>query len=110
MGNTQCKAGLFHMLDLDGDGLVSMDEFVIALQHLHGNARSIDMVRLRQDAKRMAKQLNELRDSVRVLNGDMRNGHRSAAGHHQTSPSKQSFIPPVQEHVNPPDAAWAKHR
>jgi len=39
-------AGLFQLLDLDGDGAVNVDEFVLGIQQIHGAARSFDIVKL----------------------------------------------------------------
>merc|ERR1719253_2555499 len=38
--------GLFQLLDFDGDGKRDLDEFAMALQQVHGQARSIDVARI----------------------------------------------------------------
>merc|ERR1740121_2884201 len=63
-------AGLFEMLDLQGDGFVDLDEFALGVQMLHGSARSIDMARLRYLVMGMDKQMTGLVESVR-RNGNL---------------------------------------
>merc|ERR1712085_233238 len=58
MGET--GSGLFELLDFDGDGRLQIDEFAYGLLQLHGNARSIDMVRLKHDALKLAEQLEDI--------------------------------------------------
>lgn len=58
----ECVYALFQLLDFDGDGTVDMDEFVEGCTHVHGNARSLDVVRLRHENKIMTRHIEELRD------------------------------------------------
>lgn len=53
---------LFQLLDFDGNGTVEMDEFVEGCTHVHGNARSLDMVRLRHENKNLQKEMTDLKE------------------------------------------------
>merc|ERR1711953_1116546 len=57
---SQSKKGLFTQFDLNGDGTIEIDEFATALQSVHGNARSIDMMVLRHDNKVLKKNIRDL--------------------------------------------------
>eukprot|EP00931_Biecheleriopsis_adriatica_P029090 TRINITY_DN17317_c0_g1_i1.p1 TRINITY_DN17317_c0_g1~~TRINITY_DN17317_c0_g1_i1.p1 ORF type:complete len:605 (+),score=78.30 TRINITY_DN17317_c0_g1_i1:273-1817(+) len=46
---------LFDLLDLDGDGLLDLDEFCIALESVHGVAKAIDLARVRNDTRTLRK-------------------------------------------------------
>jgi hypothetical protein len=50
--------GLFQLLDFNGDGKVDMDEFVLGCSQLHGNARSLDIAKLRHDNKKLKEQIS----------------------------------------------------
>jgi hypothetical protein len=52
--------GLFKLLDFDGDGKLDMDEFAMALQQVHGHARSIDVARVSREVKLIRKELKDL--------------------------------------------------
>jgi len=56
-----CAAGLFNLLDFDGDGKLNIDEFVTNLQLVHGPAKSVDVVKLSKDTKRMHRDIKELK-------------------------------------------------
>merc|ERR1719272_1631372 len=56
------SAGLFQLLDFDGDGELDLDEFCLALQQVHGNARSIDVAKLTHDTRRVRRGLLDLTD------------------------------------------------
>jgi len=45
-------AGIYEFLDMDNDGRVDVDEFISALQHLHGPARNVDVARIQHALKR----------------------------------------------------------
>merc|ERR1719262_1106134 len=49
--------GLFQLLDFDGDGKLDLDEFAMALQQVHGYARSIDVAKLNREAKLLRRDL-----------------------------------------------------
>lgn len=53
----ECPRGFFDLLDFAGEGKIDLDDFAMALQHLHGNARSIDLVRVRHDIKHFSREL-----------------------------------------------------
>merc|ERR1712113_1189758 len=57
---SQSKKGLFMQFDLDGDGSIEIDEFATALQSVHGNARSLDMMVLRHQNKLLAQKVGAL--------------------------------------------------
>merc|ERR1711933_596901 len=57
---SQSKRGLFLQFDLDGDGQIEIDEFATALQSVHGNARSIDLMVLRHQNKLLNQKVVEL--------------------------------------------------
>merc|ERR1712194_316413 len=54
--------GLFKLLDFDGDGCLELDEFALALQQVHGPARSIDVAKIALDTRNMRRELCELSD------------------------------------------------
>jgi len=58
-------AGLFELLDFDGTGTVNLDEFAIGIQMLHGQAKNIDMARLRHQVSLLSKNLAEIMDLLR---------------------------------------------
>merc|ERR1719210_1197518 len=62
----ESPAGLFELLDFQGDGFVDLDEFALGIQMFHGNARSIDMARLRYLLCSLSTQVLELTDSMRA--------------------------------------------
>eukprot|EP00927_Polykrikos_kofoidii_P017789 TRINITY_DN18139_c0_g1_i2.p1 TRINITY_DN18139_c0_g1~~TRINITY_DN18139_c0_g1_i2.p1 ORF type:complete len:772 (-),score=116.65 TRINITY_DN18139_c0_g1_i2:28-2343(-) len=59
--DVKAAQGLFHMLDADGSGTLSMDEFIKGCERLRGEARSVDVVHLSiQLAEHMTKISNAL--------------------------------------------------
>merc|ERR1712190_695864 len=54
--------GLFKLLDFDGDGQLDLDEFAIALEQVHGPAKSIDIAKVIHDTKVLRKELAYLTD------------------------------------------------
>merc|ERR1712190_389210 len=54
--------GLFKLLDFDGDGVLELDEFALALQQVHGPARSIDVAKISLDTRNLRRELCELSD------------------------------------------------
>lgn len=51
---------LFESLDVDGDFVVSIDEFVERCMQLHGSARSVDLYALKQQSFKMRQQMDDL--------------------------------------------------
>lgn len=51
---------LFKLLD-DGDGCISIDEFVVGIQHLKGPAREVDMLEMKQMLKSLGSELLDVR-------------------------------------------------
>jgi len=60
-------AGLFQLLDFDGDGRLDLDEFCLALQQVHGNARSIDVAKLTHDTRVLRKTTRVMMEMVLEL-------------------------------------------
>merc|ERR1712146_529211 len=58
--------GLFELLDLDGDGGISPDEFILGAPKVRGTARSIDLFHLQTSVERMEAKI------VTVLPEDLR--------------------------------------
>lgn len=52
--------GIFGLLDFDGDGGISYDEFEAGVYRLHGGAKSIDMARLLVRVDQCARGMEEL--------------------------------------------------
>merc|ERR1712115_27985 len=50
------------MLDFDGNGAISIDEFVGGCMRLRGQARSLDVAMLQHDGKKIRQQLKALQD------------------------------------------------
>merc|ERR1711933_701129 len=91
---SQSKRGLFLQFDLNGDGCIEIDEFATALQSVHGNARSIDMMVLRHDNKILKKNIRDLtalcNQIAGVLNGDNgRNKSRRVTESRRAIPQRQ---------------------
>lgn len=63
---------LFTMLDFDGDGTVDVDEFVLGMQEIHGNATALDMVKLRYQNKTLMKEIKELTSFCKVMFNEQR--------------------------------------
>lgn len=57
---------LFQLLD-DGQGLVTIDEFVTGLTRLKGQARALDVVVISHDVQRIADQLNNMEAVLQKL-------------------------------------------
>merc|ERR1712110_90948 len=58
----ECVGGLFELLDFDSNGVVDLDEFSLAIQMLHGNAKSIDLAKLRHENKVLCRQIIDIKD------------------------------------------------
>merc|ERR1712032_1449325 len=56
----ESAAGLFSIMDMDGDGQVNLDEFALTLRRVHGNARGIDLARIQHDMWVLQKSVNSL--------------------------------------------------
>lgn len=52
--------GLFSIFDYDNDGYIDLEEFFQGVQRLHGNARSLDIYKLRHDNKTIQAALSAL--------------------------------------------------
>jgi hypothetical protein len=57
---SECVEGLFKVLDFDGNNTVSLDEFILALQHFAGPARSIDLVRILYEVKKVKQEVLQM--------------------------------------------------
>merc|ERR1712083_570540 len=54
---SECALGLFELFDFDGSGKINLDEFVMACSHYSGVARSIDLVRMHYDFRKLRKEI-----------------------------------------------------
>merc|ERR1719382_246796 len=52
--------GLFLLLDIDGSGEVDIEEFCCGCLRLKGGAKTVDLVTLMYETKRLAKQIGNL--------------------------------------------------
>lgn len=57
-------SGLFSLLDFNAEGHVDLEEFTAGVQMLQGQARSLDVARLRHDVYRLMKQVFALTETV----------------------------------------------
>jgi len=57
---TETAAGLFTLLDFDGKGAIKVEDFATIIPKLHGQARSIDIAKLKHDTTKMGKRINDL--------------------------------------------------
>merc|ERR1719506_3095907 len=55
-------SGLFKLLDFEGDGELDLDDFCLALQMVHGTARSIDVAKINHDCRALRRGLYDLSD------------------------------------------------
>jgi len=60
---------LFSLLDMDGDGQLNFDEFAIALQHIHGSARSIDVAKISQNTRVIRRELHAVIGLLHEIKG-----------------------------------------
>jgi len=51
---------LFSLIDLDNNGVIDLEEFVEGCAQFVGNARQLDIARLRRDNQQIARQLKDL--------------------------------------------------
>merc|ERR1711908_99040 len=56
--------GLFSIFDFHGEGKINIDEFTFGIERLHGQARSIDLVRLMHQHNRLEKKINAISNKV----------------------------------------------
>merc|ERR1740121_432645 len=76
--------GLFRLLDMDDSGSIGLEEFVIGCMRLKGGAKSIDLVTLMYENKRLLAQFRALIDTLK--------GHMSIDAAHLEA------IPPSSAH------------
>jgi len=57
--------GLFRLLDMDDSGSIGLEEFVIGCMRLKGGAKSIDLVTLMYENKRLLAQFRALIDTIK---------------------------------------------
>jgi len=95
--------GLFNLID-NGSGFVSFKEFLIAVQRLKGNARSLDMISITLDLTKLKHKVEEVRmalwklsgtapiSSLTGLEGESRDVHKAVVTHLvETSGSSRWF-------------------
>eukprot|EP00746_Dinoflagellata_sp_MGD_P062111 gnl/MRDRNA2_/MRDRNA2_261774_c0_seq1.p1 gnl/MRDRNA2_/MRDRNA2_261774_c0~~gnl/MRDRNA2_/MRDRNA2_261774_c0_seq1.p1 ORF type:complete len:381 (+),score=63.77 gnl/MRDRNA2_/MRDRNA2_261774_c0_seq1:62-1144(+) len=62
---------VFNLLDFDGDGHIDMDEFVLGFTQLKGQAKSLDIARLRCENLRIVNCITSLRGYVERMHENM---------------------------------------
>lgn len=61
--------GLFKLLDDDGSGLVSIEEFLSGCIRLKGTAKSVDMITLLFETNKMKRRIEDVRRMVAAVSG-----------------------------------------
>lgn len=86
---------LFHLLD-NGDGEVTLEEFIDGIMRCKGNARAIDQVAMHADLKQLNRKIAKLYKEVRVLMKQPESMHRFShdRGHSQAEHLKVFRIDP----------------
>eukprot|EP00931_Biecheleriopsis_adriatica_P030132 TRINITY_DN17784_c0_g1_i1.p1 TRINITY_DN17784_c0_g1~~TRINITY_DN17784_c0_g1_i1.p1 ORF type:complete len:618 (-),score=149.69 TRINITY_DN17784_c0_g1_i1:34-1860(-) len=51
---------IFMLFDQDGDGSIQVNEFASAIQHMHGNARSLELARLMHQTKALRNKVDRI--------------------------------------------------
>merc|ERR1712217_516297 len=54
---TSNARSVFRLLDFEGAGEISFDNFVEGFDHFHGPARSLDIAKVRSDVKQLRREL-----------------------------------------------------
>merc|ERR1719240_877562 len=57
---TETAAGLFMLLDLEGQGMIKISDFAYVIPQIHGHAKSIDVAKLKFDIRNIGKRMNDL--------------------------------------------------
>jgi len=65
--------GLFRLLDDDGSGVVSIEEFITGFLRLKGSAKAVDMVMLLYENRKISKKLNKIFKEARHANLSLSN-------------------------------------
>eukprot|EP00930_Biecheleria_cincta_P025924 TRINITY_DN18374_c0_g1_i1.p1 TRINITY_DN18374_c0_g1~~TRINITY_DN18374_c0_g1_i1.p1 ORF type:complete len:808 (+),score=176.48 TRINITY_DN18374_c0_g1_i1:194-2425(+) len=65
--DTTSAEELWEILDTDNSGNIDQEEFANGIKHFHGDAKSIDVYRLRRDGKKFSKQIDELQSAVQKM-------------------------------------------
>merc|ERR1712228_494303 len=60
---SESAKGLFDLLDFERDGKIEVEEFITAVHRFHGQARSIDVLRLHHDCKKIATMVRSLAEA-----------------------------------------------
>mmetsp|Transcript_67205 Transcript_67205/g.118820 ORF Transcript_67205/g.118820 Transcript_67205/m.118820 type:complete len:615 (-) Transcript_67205:46-1890(-) len=55
---------IFKLLDFDGDGNLDINEFTHSLQCVQGNAKSIDVARIKSDTGKLRKEIAALKEQI----------------------------------------------
>lgn len=67
-------SALFHLLD-DGDGEVTLDEFIDGILRCKGPARAIDQVAMHSDIKQLDKKLSKVMKAMRATSKPQKKAH-----------------------------------
>jgi len=71
--------GLFSLLDDDGSGVVSIEEFITGFLRLKGSAKAVDMVMLLYENRKISKKLNKIFKEARHVNISLSNMRAAGA-------------------------------
>merc|ERR1719499_3087492 len=72
--------GLFKLLDDDGSGSVSIEEFITGFLRLKGGAKAVDMVMLLYENRKIGKKLNKIFKEARHTNVNLSHMMTTEAG------------------------------
>eukprot|EP00931_Biecheleriopsis_adriatica_P067331 TRINITY_DN41488_c0_g1_i1.p1 TRINITY_DN41488_c0_g1~~TRINITY_DN41488_c0_g1_i1.p1 ORF type:complete len:568 (-),score=77.90 TRINITY_DN41488_c0_g1_i1:168-1871(-) len=97
---------LFHMID-DGDGEISVDEFLEGAVRLRGSARSIDVAQLLASTRKLDAKIEAVLNGVAYLSGDDARRMRRSATIGQRSSQLSSQCQPTPrslQHIESPSS------
>merc|ERR1712025_316499 len=55
---------MFKLLDFDDDGEIDMEEFILGFTHLRGDAKRVDVAKLRQQNRKLLNAMTHLTELV----------------------------------------------
>eukprot|EP00931_Biecheleriopsis_adriatica_P064630 TRINITY_DN39382_c0_g1_i1.p1 TRINITY_DN39382_c0_g1~~TRINITY_DN39382_c0_g1_i1.p1 ORF type:complete len:723 (-),score=112.29 TRINITY_DN39382_c0_g1_i1:55-1899(-) len=89
---------LFELFDFDEGGDVDQDEFAAAIQRLNGQARSIDLFKLRRDSRKVAKNLGRKIEAVASICSQLK-GHIGQLSQEAAAPPAKLAVPRDVHHA-----------